>query len=136
MVKFKVYVGEEDLKEVNDLKHRENIVIQNFDNFKSEFKLIKNRFTQLSEFIKDLRFRKNVGKENLSKKEDVSKQSSSKEEAKGSIICPECKAEVKEGSKFCSECGAKIVEKKKFCPNCGAEVKKGSKFCSECGEKL
>ena len=56
-------------KEVNDLKHRENIVIQNFDNFKSEFKLIKNRFTQLSEFIKDLRFRKNVGKENLSKKE-------------------------------------------------------------------
>ena len=63
--------GEKSLidKEVNDLKHRENIVIQNFDNFKSEFKLIKNRFTQLSEFIKDLRFRKNVGKENLSKKE-------------------------------------------------------------------
>ena len=31
--------------------------------YKNEFNLIKDRFTRLSEFIKDVRFRKNIGKE-------------------------------------------------------------------------
>ena len=32
-----------------------------YDKNKEEFKIIKNRFTELSEFIKDIRFRKNMG---------------------------------------------------------------------------
>ena len=36
------------------------------DKFKEEFNLIKNKFTELSEFIKDVRFRKNLGEVNIS----------------------------------------------------------------------
>ena len=37
-----------------------------FDKTKEEFKIIKNRFTELSEFIKDIRFRKNMGETSIS----------------------------------------------------------------------
>ena len=38
-----------------------NNVSLKFEGYKKEFNLIKNRFTQLSEFIKDVRFRANLG---------------------------------------------------------------------------
>ena len=36
-------------------------VVKMFGNYKNEFNLLKDRFTKLSEFIKDIRFRKNLG---------------------------------------------------------------------------
>ena len=56
-------------KEIDYMKGNVNEVSEKFEGYKGEFKVIKQRFTQLSEFIKDLRFRKNAGKQNLSKKE-------------------------------------------------------------------
>ena len=63
------------LKEEND--QTQNI----FRGYKKEFNLMKDRFTQLSEFIKDVRFRLNLGQEvkrkeyyNISSKIDFSKK--------------------------------------------------------------
>lgn len=47
--------------EVQEMKNSNLGVLKSFDGYKKEFKLIKNRFTQLSEFIKDVRFRINGG---------------------------------------------------------------------------
>ena len=47
--------------EVQEMKNSNFGVLKSFDGYKKEFKLIKNRFTQLSEFIKDVRFRINGG---------------------------------------------------------------------------
>ena len=54
-------------EEVSLLKDLNKVVVKKFENYQNEFKLIKNRFTSLSEFIKDVRFRINVGE--LIKKE-------------------------------------------------------------------
>ena len=43
--------------EVSNMKESYNNVALKFEGYKKEFNLIKNRFTQLSEFIKDVRFR-------------------------------------------------------------------------------
>ena len=58
-----------------------NSIYRKFEGYKKEFHLIKNRFTQLSEFIKDVRFRINIGEDikkrdvlRLSKKIDFSKK--------------------------------------------------------------
>ena len=48
--------------EINNMKDTTNNVSLKFEGYKKEFNLIKNRFTQLSEFIKDVRFRVNLGK--------------------------------------------------------------------------
>ena len=48
-------------EEVSLLKDLNKVVVKKFENYQNEFKLIKNRFTSLSEFIKDVRFRINVG---------------------------------------------------------------------------
>ena len=68
-------------KEVKFHKDIVNSVYKKFESFKKEFNLIKYRFTQLSEFIKDVRFRVNMGEDikkrdmiNLSKKIDFSKK--------------------------------------------------------------
>lgn len=42
-----------------------DIINKKFDKNKEEFNLIKNRFTELSEFIKDVRFRKNMGEASI-----------------------------------------------------------------------
>ena len=61
-------IAEEIKEEVNKLI-KENDKTQNlFLNNKKEFNLMKDRFTQLSEFIKDIRFRINLGQE-IKKKE-------------------------------------------------------------------
>ena len=48
-------------EEVFLLKDFNKILVAKFENYQNEFKLIKNRFTTLSEFIKDVRFRINMG---------------------------------------------------------------------------
>ena len=48
---------------ISEKYKNENInTIKKFQEYKNEFNLIKDRFTRLSEFIKDVRFRKNIGK--------------------------------------------------------------------------
>ena len=66
----------EELKKINNIKNniynkinndiynmkKDNYqVVKLFGNYKNEFNLLKDRFTKLSEFIKDIRFRKNIG---------------------------------------------------------------------------
>ena len=54
----------EEIKEEGKLLRAENEKTQNiFLGYKKEFNLLKDRFTQLSEFIKDVRFRINMGQE-------------------------------------------------------------------------
>ena len=58
-------IKEEIMHEFNDKIHEFRIVsnntINSFSEFKSEFILIKRKFFELAEFIKDVRFRKNIG---------------------------------------------------------------------------
>ena len=55
---------------VSDIENKFNDVVNNFNGFKSEFLKIKNRFIEMIEFIKDVRFRKNlVDFEGISKRE-------------------------------------------------------------------
>ena len=58
-------IKEEIMKEFNDKIHDFRIVsnntINSFHDFKNEFILIKRKFFELAEFIKDVRFRKNLG---------------------------------------------------------------------------
>ena len=49
--------------EVNNIKKDNLQVVKSFGNYKREFNLIKDRFSKLSDFIKDVRFRKNIGEE-------------------------------------------------------------------------
>ena len=54
----------DDIKEEGRLLREENEKTQNiFRGYKKEFNLMKDRFTQLSEFVKDVRFRINLGQE-------------------------------------------------------------------------
>ena len=46
--------------EVNNMKKDNYQVVKIFGNYKKEFNLMKDRLTRLSEFIKDVRFRKNL----------------------------------------------------------------------------
>ena len=58
-------IKEEILKEFNekiqDFKIVSNNTIDSFSDFKLEFNTIKNKFLELAEFIRDVRFRKNIG---------------------------------------------------------------------------
>ena len=58
-------IKEEIMREFNDKIHDFRIVSNNtvnsFHEFKNEFILIKRKFFELAEFIKDVRFRKNLG---------------------------------------------------------------------------
>ena len=47
--------------EVGNIIDKNKHLLNVFDDYKKEFKLIKNRFTQLSDFIRDIRFRLNGG---------------------------------------------------------------------------
>jgi hypothetical protein len=46
-------------QELKKFEKRHQNTVCTFEQYKKEFQLIKNRFTQLSEFIKDVRFRRN-----------------------------------------------------------------------------
>lgn len=50
--------------EVGNIIEKNKHLLNVFDDYKKEFKLIKNRFTQLSDFIRDIRFRLNGGNVN------------------------------------------------------------------------
>ena len=58
-------IKEEIMKEFNSKIHDFRIVsnntINSFHDFKTEFTLIKRKFFELAEFIRDVRFRKNIG---------------------------------------------------------------------------
>ena len=58
-------IKEEIMHEFNEkileFKRVSNNTIDSFDDFKSEFFSIKKKFIELAEFIKDVRFRKNIG---------------------------------------------------------------------------
>ena len=58
-------IKEEIMKEFNSKIHDFRIVSNNtvnsFHDFKAEFSLIKRKFFELAEFIRDVRFRKNIG---------------------------------------------------------------------------
>ena len=67
--------------DVEKFKNENNKLSQKLEENKSEFNLIKDRFTKLSDFIKDVRFRKNIGQEikkyefsQMSKKIDFEKK--------------------------------------------------------------
>ena len=49
-------------EEINKIKNQNIMVIHMFNNYENDFNLIKNRFSQLAEFIRNVRFRKNAGK--------------------------------------------------------------------------
>ena len=51
----------EEWNKYNDIV---DIINDKFDKFKEEFHLIKNKFTELSEFIKDVRFQRNINEKN------------------------------------------------------------------------
>ena len=51
----------EEWNKYNDIVDK---ISNKFDKNNNEFHLIKNRFTKLSEFIKDVRFRRNLGEMN------------------------------------------------------------------------
>ena len=55
---------------VSDIEKKFNDIVNNFNDFKSEYLKIKNRFIEMVEFIKDVRFRKNlVDFDGISKRE-------------------------------------------------------------------
>lgn len=59
-------------------------------------------------------------------------------EAKGTILCPNCKAHVSADAKFCIHCGQKLEREweKGYCPNCGEKNGENSLFCTKCGFRL
>ena len=69
--KFRFNLKESFEKEINDLKSQFKIVNDTFLDFKKEYKLIKIKFAELIEFIKDVRFRRNLVDFNGVQKKDI-----------------------------------------------------------------
>ena len=71
MDKIKEMKGEllnEFYNKIDDYKIETNKTINSFNEFKNEYNIIRKKFLELAEFIKDIRFRKNLGVE-VNKKE-------------------------------------------------------------------
>ena len=71
MDKIKEMKGEllnEFYNKIDDYKIETNKAINSFNEFKNEYNIIRKKFLELAEFIKDIRFRKNLGVE-VNKKE-------------------------------------------------------------------
>ena len=49
-------------EKLSEIQEENNKIMDNYNENKNEFNLIKDRLTQLSEFIKDIKFRANMGK--------------------------------------------------------------------------
>jgi len=61
MQKIKEEIIKKFNEKIQDLKIVSNNTIDSFSDFKLEFNTIKNKFLELVEFIRDVRFRKNKG---------------------------------------------------------------------------
>jgi len=91
---------EEKLKEeINNFKIINNNTVLKFNENQNEFKLIKQKFTKLSDFISDVRFRKNLGQNvpfkafkemgkaiNFSKKQKLEEDSLSKSDLSADLM--------------------------------------------------
>ena len=75
--KIENHLNQKYNEEWNKYKDIVDIISTKFDKNKEEFNLIKNRFTELSEFIKDIRFRKNMDEASI--KEEFIKRRQYKE---------------------------------------------------------
>ena len=67
----KEILNEFDIKK-NEFKKKNDIILNNYNEMKIEYKIIKEKFFELAEFIRDIRFKKNIRNiygENLTKKE-------------------------------------------------------------------
>ena len=62
---------------MDDYKNMNNNIIKSFNEFKNEYALIRKKFLELANFIKDIRFKKNLGID-VNKKE-INKQNSVKD---------------------------------------------------------
>jgi hypothetical protein len=51
-------------------------------------------------------------------------------DSRGTVLCPNCSAELPEEALFCPECGASIKQRK--CPNCGAANPLSADICQIC----
>ena len=47
--------------QIEDYKNITNNIVKSFNEFKNEYSIIRKKFLELAEFIKDIRFRKNLG---------------------------------------------------------------------------
>ncbi len=54
---------------------------------------------------------------------------------RGTVLCPDCHAEVPLTARFCPACGNQMVVANK-CPQCGKNVTVQAKFCPACGASL
>ena len=81
--------------------------------------------------------------------EAINHLNSSLHRAKGTVACPNCKAEMPLDMIFCSACGTKMDgstlgqmaeqsenEPDVICPKCSEHNRAGSTFCVGCGNKL
>lgn len=62
---------------------------------------------------------------------------------RGTVVCPNCNAEIPKDSLFCNVCGAKVngnysdaVPTGKSCYRCSEPVKDGQEYCTNCGARL
>ena len=89
LIDFKAEIFTKFQENIEKIKKENLKVLEKFKGFKEEFILIKSRFSQLSEFIKDVRFKANVNKpinktdiDNISKKIDFQKKQKINEKEK------------------------------------------------------
>ena len=64
MNKIKEMKGEllnEFYNKIDDYKNMTNDIVKSFNEFKNEYSVIRKKFLELAEFIKDIRFKKNLG---------------------------------------------------------------------------
>ena len=54
---------------IDDYKNMTNNIFKSFNEFKNEYAIVRKKFMELAEFIKDIRFRKNLGGGDINKKE-------------------------------------------------------------------
>ena len=81
LIDFKAEIFTNFQENIEKIKKENLKVLEKFKGYKEEFILIKSRFSQLSEFIKDVRFKSNINKpinkndiDNISKKIDFQKK--------------------------------------------------------------
>jgi class 3 adenylate cyclase/predicted ATPase len=46
------------------------------------------------------------------------------------MLCPRCRAEIRDGLRFCEDCGSRLTL---TCAQCGGELAPGKRFCGSCG---
>lgn len=78
--------------------------------------------------------------------QQIEARKSEMQKMKGTILCPNCNAEIPNNSLFCNVCGAKIEAQKPVnmpvkasagvCVNCGAPIEEGQQFCMSCGTPI